>query len=91
MAVLYRAHYASRSVEEALLKADIPYSLFSGVPFFGRSEIKDALCYLRLIAVGDDLAFLRVANVPKRNLGQRRMAYLRQYCDEHGMHHAAGS
>lgn len=84
MAVLYRAHYASRSVEEALLKADIPYSLFSGVPFFGRSEIKDALCYLRLIAVGDDLAFLRVANVPKRNLGQRRMAYLRQYCDEHG-------
>ena len=52
--------------------------------FFGRSEIKDALCYLRLIAVGDDLAFLRVANVPKRNLGQRRMAYLRQYCDEHG-------
>lgn len=69
MAVLYRAHYASRSVEEALLKADIPYSLFSGVPFFGRSEIKDALCYLRLIAVGDDLAFLRVANVPKRNLG----------------------
>ncbi|WP_417160821.1 ATP-dependent helicase [Senegalimassilia anaerobia] len=84
MAVLYRAHYASRSVEEAFLKADIPYSLFSGVPFFGRSEIKDALCYLRLIAVGDDLAFLRVANVPKRNLGQRRMAYLQQYCDEHG-------
>ena len=84
VAVLYRAHYASRSVEEAFLDADIPYSLFSGVPFFGRSEIKDALCYLRLIAVGDDLAFLRVANVPKRNLGQRRMAYLQQYCDEHG-------
>ena len=84
MAVLYRAHYASRSVEEALLKADIPYSMFSGVPFFSRSEIKDALCYLRLIAVGDDLAFLRVANVPKRNLGQRRMAYLQQYCAEHG-------
>lgn len=83
IAVLYRAHYASRSVEEALLKADIPYSLFSGVPFFGRSEIKDALCYLRLIAVGDDLAFMRVANVPKRNLGQRRMAYLQQYCAEH--------
>lgn len=83
MAVLYRAHYASRSVEEAFLKAHIPHMVFSGVPFFGRREIKDALCYLRLIALQDDLAFQRVANVPKRNLGTRRMAYLRQYADEH--------
>lgn len=83
MAVLYRAHYASRSVEEAFLKAHIPHTVFSGVPFFGRREIKDALCYLRLIALQDDLAFQRVANVPKRNLGTRRMAYLRQYADEH--------
>lgn len=83
IAVLYRAHYASRSVEEAFLKADIPHQVFSGVPFFGRREIKDALCYLRLIALQDDLAFQRVANVPKRNLGQRRIAFLRRYADEH--------
>ena len=83
MAVLYRARYASRSVEEAFLKAHIPHAVFSGVPFFGRREIKDALCYLRLIALQDDLAFQRVANVPRRNLGMRRMAYLRQYADEH--------
>lgn len=84
IAVLYRAHYASRAVEEAFMKAEIPHTVFSGVPFFGRKEIKDALCYLRLIAMQDDLAFQRVANVPKRNLGQRRMAFLRDYADEHG-------
>lgn len=83
IAVLYRAHYASRSVEEAFLKARISHTVFSGVPFFGRREIKDALCYLRLIALQDDLAFQRIANVPKRNLGTRRMAFLRQYADEH--------
>ena len=72
VAVLYRAHYASRSVEEAFLDADIPYSLFSGVPFFGRIEIKDALCYLRLIAVGGAIS----ASVAWR--------ICRKYCDEHG-------
>ncbi len=84
IAVLYRAHYASRAVEEAFLKAEIPHAVYSGVPFFGRKEIKDALSYLRLIAVQDDLAFQRVANVPKRNLGQRRMTFLKEYANEHG-------
>ncbi|MCB7086777.1 MULTISPECIES: ATP-dependent helicase [Gordonibacter] len=84
MAVLYRAHYASRPVEEALLRAEVPHVVHSGVPFFGRREIKDALSYLRLVAYRDDLDFARVANVPKRNLGQRRMAFLRQQADERG-------
>ena len=84
MAVLYRAHYASRPVEEALLAADIPHTIFSGVPFFGRREVKDSLAYLRLVAYQDDLSFARVANVPKRNLGQRRMAFLRDWADAHG-------
>ena len=78
IAVLYRAHYASRPVEEALVKAEIPYALTSGVPFFGRKEVKDALSYLRLIAYQGDLSFARVANTPKRNLGQRRMAFLQE-------------
>lgn len=78
IAVLYRAHYVSRSIEEALLKAQVPHVVYSGVPFFGRREIKDALSYLRLIAYQDDLSFIRVANTPKRNLGQRRMAFLRE-------------
>lgn len=84
MAVLYRAHYASRPVEEALLRTEVPHAVYSGVPFFGRREIKDALSYLRLVAYQDDLDFARVANVPKRNLGQRRMAFLREKADEWG-------
>ena len=84
MTVLYRAHYVSRAVEEALIEGKIPYIIYSGVQFFNRMEIKDALCYLRLIAYRDDLSFRRVANVPKRNLGKRRMAFLQDYAEAHG-------
>ena len=84
MAVLYRAHYVSRSVEEALLREKIPYTIYSGVQFFQRAEIKDALCYLRMVAYRDDLSFRRVANVPRRNLGKRRMAFLQEYAQAHG-------
>ena len=90
MAVLYRAHYASRSVEEALLKADIPYSLFSGVPFFGRSEIKDAV--RALVAHG---------RFPYLGSAHRQRAQAQSRPTSHGvfaavlrrarMHHAAGS
>lgn len=79
MTVLYRAHYITRTVEEIFLKEKIPYTIYSGVPFFGRMEIKDALSYLRMIAYKDDLSFLRIANVPKRNIGQRRMQFLQEY------------
>ncbi len=82
IAVLYRAHYATRSVEDALIKAEIPYFIYSGIPFFDRAEIKDALSYLRLIAFRDDLSFLRVANRPRRNLGERRIAFLKQSAEE---------
>lgn len=75
--VLYRSHYITRNVEEAFLKEKIPYTIYSGVQFFDRMEIKDALSYLRMIAYKDDLSFTRIANVPKRNLGQRRMQFLR--------------
>ncbi len=75
--VLYRAHYVTRSVEEALLKEKVPYVIYSGVQFFGRAEIKDALAYLRMIAYRDDLSFLRICNVPRRNLGKGRLAFLK--------------
>ena len=77
--VLYRAHYITRIVEEVFLREKIPYAIYSGVQFFNRMEIKDALAYLRLIAYKDDLAFLRVVNVPKRNLGERRIKFLQEY------------
>ena len=84
MTILYRAHYVTRTVEEALLAEKIPYTIYSGVQFFGRAEIKDALSYLRMIAYQDDLSFLRIANVPRRNLGERRMRFLREYADSRG-------
>ncbi len=80
--ILYRAHYITRTIEEVFLKEKIPYTIYSGVQFFGRMEIKDALSYLRMIAYKDDLSFLRIANVPKRNIGQRRMEFLQQYVQE---------
>lgn len=79
MTILYRAHYISRTLEEVFLKDELPYTIYSGVQFFGRMEIKDALSYLRLILYKDDLSFMRVANVPKRNIGERRMRFLRDY------------
>lgn len=83
MAVLYRAHYVTRSIEESLLKEKVPYLIYSGVQFFGRAEIKDTLSYLRMIAYKDDLSFLRTANMPKRNLGKRRIAFLQEYAEQH--------
>jgi DNA helicase-2/ATP-dependent DNA helicase PcrA len=77
--ILYRAHYLTRSLETVFIKEELPYTLYSGVQFFGRMEIKDVLSYLRLIAYKDDLSFIRVANVPKRNIGERRMKFLQNY------------
>ena len=80
-AVLYRAHYVTRPLEEELIRRKIPYVIYSGVPFFARREVKDALAYMRLLVWRDDLSFARVANVPRRNLGEKRMAFLRERAD----------
>jgi len=82
--ILYRGHYVSRPLEEVFLKEQLPYRIYSGVPFFSRMEVKDALSYLRLIAFKDDLSFLRVVNQPKRNIGERRMRFLQGYAAQHG-------
>lgn len=81
--ILYRAHYVTRTLEEVFLKRELPYTIYSGVQFFNRMEIKDALSYLRMIAYQDDLSFARIVNVPKRNIGQRRMRLLQEYAQEH--------
>ncbi len=81
--ILYRAHYLTRAVEDALLKCEIPYRIYSGVPFFERMEIRDAIAYLRLICFKDDLSFRRIANKPKRNIGERRMNFLSAYAEQH--------
>ena len=84
MTILYRAHYVTRTIEEGLLKEKIPYTIYSGVQFFGRMEIKDALSYLKMIVYRDDISFRRIANAPKRNLGKRRMQFLEQYSRDKG-------
>ena len=84
MTVLYRAHYITRNIEEAFLKEKIPYKIYSGVQFFDRIEIKDTLSYLRMIAYKDDLSFRRVVNVPKRNMGERRIKFLEEKASEAG-------
>ncbi len=80
--ILYRAHYVTRPLEETFMKEKIPYTIYSGVQFFDRMEIKDALSYLRMIAFQDDLSFRRVVNTPKRNIGQRRMAFLEETAEK---------
>lgn len=82
IAVLYRAHYLTRPLEEVFIKKGIPYVLYSGTHFLDRQEIKDVLSYLRMIVYHDDLSFQRIANVPKRNLGERRMNFLHEFAEQ---------
>ncbi len=78
IAILYRAHYLSRNLEDEFLKNEIPYTIYSGVPFFQRMEIKDALAYLRMLIWQDDIDFRRTVNTPKRNIGASRMKFLEE-------------
>lgn len=78
-AVLYRSNAQSRVLEAALLQADIPYRIYGGQRFYERLEIKNALCYLRLMLnCHDDVAFERVVNVPARGIGDRTLEQIRQ-------------
>lgn len=69
-AVLYRTNAQSRSIEDALRKRDIPYRIYGGLSFYQRKEIKDVLCYLRLVInPKDEEALIRVINYPARGIG----------------------
>lgn len=82
-AILYRSNSQSRVMEEALIRANIPYRIYGGMRFFERQEIKDALAYLRLINNRhDDAAFERVINTPTRGIGDRTLDTLRQLTRE---------
>ena len=83
-AILYRASYLSRGIEQALVHAGIDYVIWGSVRFFDRAEIKDALSYLRLIDQGDDLSFLRICNVPSRKVGKAYLSRLKAFADQDG-------
>ncbi|MFC1845767.1 ATP-dependent helicase [Candidatus Dependentiae bacterium] len=71
-AVLYRAHYQSRALEEALIRNALPYKIIGGIQFYERKEIKDILAYLRLVVNPfDRSSFFRVINCPARGLGAK--------------------
>lgn len=84
IAVLVRASFQTRIIEKALVENHIPYVVWGGVRFYERKEIKDALCYLRLLSEGDDLSFLRVINVPSRKLGKAYLEKVKKYADMDG-------
>ena len=84
-AIVYRSSFLSRNLEQALLRLKIPYTVWGGVRFFERREIKDVVCYLRLIAnADDDMAFTRIANVPPRKFGSVSLGKLRAIAEAEG-------
>ncbi|MCK9534700.1 MAG: DNA helicase II [Pseudomonas sp.] len=84
MAILYRSNAQSRVLEEALLRAAVPYRIYGGQRFFERLEIKNALAYLRLLrSRDDDGAIERVINVPTRGIGEKTIETVRQAAREH--------
>lgn len=84
-AVLYRTQAQSRSLEDQLLKANLPYRIVGGLKFYSRKEIQDTLAYLRLIDnPKDNLAFSRIVNVPKRGIGQVSLEKLGDFADGMG-------
>ncbi len=79
-AVLYRSNAQSRVLEEGLINAGLPYRVYGGLRFFERSEIKDALAYMRLISHrDDDSSFERIVNRPARGIGARTVEMMRSY------------
>lgn len=73
IAILYRSNYLSRGLEKAMIDLRIPYIIYGGIRFYERMEVKDALCYLRMIVTADDLALQRILNRPKRGIGGKTM------------------
>lgn len=77
IAVLYRSHFLSRSIEESFVKNSVPYKIYSGIEFYARAEIKDCLSYLRMLTTADDIAFLRTINTPARKIGREKLEFLK--------------
>ncbi|HFI0255635.1 TPA: DNA helicase PcrA [Streptococcus suis] len=79
-AVLYRTNAQSRTIEEALLKSNIPYTMVGGTKFYSRKEIRDVISYLNLIAnPSDNISFERVVNEPKRGVGPGTVEKIRDF------------
>ncbi len=86
IAVLYRTNAQSRVMEEALLKSNIPYKVVGSFYFYNRKEIKDLICYLKLIYNKyDDISLQRIINVPKRGIGEKTIENLQNKAQENNI------
>ncbi len=84
IAILYRAHHLSRPLEDSFIKNAVPYKIYSGTAFYARREVKDVVAYLRMLTIGDDLAFMRTVNTPSRKIGKKKMAMIQAEAARHG-------
>lgn len=85
-AILYRGNYQSRLVELKLQHHNVPYTITGGTSFFARQEVRDIMSYLRLLVnPDDDNAFLRVINVPRREIGSATLEKLSHYATDQQM------
>ena len=85
-AILYRMNTQSRSIEEMLVREQIPYRIVGGHKFYERKEIKDALCYLRLIEnTNDNLSLQRIINEPKRGIGKTSLEKIEEIGNSNGI------
>lgn len=82
IAILYRAHYLTRPLEECFVEKGLTYKIYSGIEFYGRKEIKDVICYLRMVTSGDDIAFMRTINMPSRKIGKKKIQFLKDYAEK---------
>lgn len=84
IAILYRTNAQSRVIEEAFLRRDIPYTMYRGIEFYKRREIKDIIAYLRLLVnPADGTSFERIVNVPRRGIGATTLQRLNEYAEGH--------
>ncbi len=86
VAVFYRTNSQSRALEEALVRAEVPYKVVGGTRFYDRREVKDVLAYLRVLVNPDDeVSWRRIVNVPKRGVGETSVAKLSGWSGRHGV------
>lgn len=85
-AVFYRTNAQSRTIEEALLKSNIPYTMVGGTKFYSRKEIRDVIAYLNILAnTSDNISFERIVNEPKRGVGPGTLEKIRSFAYEQNM------
>jgi DNA helicase-2/ATP-dependent DNA helicase PcrA len=86
IAIFYRTNAQSRVLEDVLVRQDIPYQVIGGPKFYERAEIKDAIAYLQVIDnPSDAISLTRIANRPRRGIGDASLARLQTYADAHGL------